>query len=67
MRYTHPEDIDSHNLYPIDPLPMGVPIVFRDLDWTQITITPMLYPARLRIYSQANVNVEPPPGVKALE
>jgi len=64
LRYTHPRDQDSYIRYPVDPLPMGVPIMFRDLDWSQIHITPTIYPARLRIFSQANEHVSPPPGAQ---
>jgi hypothetical protein len=44
-------------------MPMGVPIVIRDVRWTQVLIQPHLFPAHLRVWSQANQKVEPPPGV----
>jgi hypothetical protein len=60
--FTHLRSPNQNERYPVDPLPMGVPIIIRDCDWTGIQVRPKVYPAQLRIWTQANVHVEPPPG-----
>lgn len=63
LLYTHPSDANRYHIYPVDPLPMGVPIIIRDMGWTEIVVRPLLFPAQLRIYSQVNNHEDPPPGV----
>jgi len=60
--YTHPKSSAQKERYPVDPLPMGVPIIIRDCSWTGITVRPKMFPAQLRVWTQANMHVEPPPG-----
>ncbi len=56
--FMHPhEKRGDYEAWPRDPLPMGVPIRFSNMGWKAITITPYLFPAKLRMWFQRNQEV----------
>ena len=59
LLFAHPDNQETDlERWPIDPLPMGVPIAIRDTGITDLAITPKIFPAQLRMWAQANVHVK---------